>query len=67
MVAVRGLISHSPMPARLAPQLLADICQVLERHGYQLPEETPLVQELVLARVEYALRDLVERFEGRVR
>ncbi|GAA4571022.1 hypothetical protein [Planotetraspora kaengkrachanensis] len=55
------------MPARLAPQLLADICQVLERHGYQLPEETPLVQELVLARVEYALRDLVERFEGRVR
>jgi hypothetical protein len=52
--------------ARFTPQFVADIQQVLEKHGYRLPEHSPHIRELVLARVEYALHDVVERFEGRI-
>ncbi|MEU8361245.1 hypothetical protein AB0C27_35045 [Nonomuraea sp. NPDC048882] len=38
---------------------------MLERHGYRLPDEGDHVRRLVVARVDLALRNLVEIFEGR--
>ncbi|MFG1686813.1 hypothetical protein ACGFNP_42080 [Nonomuraea sp. NPDC049269] len=50
---------------RFTPALAFDIRQVLERHGYRLPESSPHLQTLVLTRSMRALRHLVEIYEGR--
>ncbi|MEU6715476.1 hypothetical protein ABZ897_28775 [Nonomuraea sp. NPDC046802] len=47
--------------------LSAEVQTVLERHGYRLPSGGDHVHELVLARVDVVLRNLVEIFEGRTR
>ncbi|MEV1244492.1 hypothetical protein [Nonomuraea sp. NPDC049750] len=38
---------------------------MLEKHGYRLPPGSDYIHELVMARVDIALRNLVEVFEGR--
>ncbi|MEV6155502.1 hypothetical protein AB0L53_34690 [Nonomuraea sp. NPDC052129] len=45
--------------------LTAEIQAVLEKHGYQLPRGGDHIRELVMARVDIALKNLVEIFEGR--
>ncbi|MBE1587957.1 hypothetical protein ACFPOI_39335 [Nonomuraea angiospora] len=52
---------------RFTPLLATDVQAVLERHGYRLPSEGDHVNELVIARVGIALKNLVEVFEGRTR
>ncbi|MGW2145656.1 hypothetical protein ACWCOT_15215 [Nonomuraea bangladeshensis] len=45
--------------------LAAEIRPLLENHGYRLPPGDDHIRELVLARVDIALKNLVEIFEGR--
>ncbi|MEV0630607.1 hypothetical protein [Nonomuraea wenchangensis] len=45
--------------------LAAEIRPLLEDHGYRLPPGDDHIRELVLARVDIALKNLVEIFEGR--
>ncbi|MBT2235070.1 hypothetical protein [Nonomuraea sp. NEAU-A123] len=45
--------------------LTAEIQAVLEKHGYRLPPGGDHIRELVMARVDIALKNLVEIFEGR--
>jgi hypothetical protein len=45
--------------------LSAEVHAVLERHGYRLPSGSDHIPELVMARVDIALKNLVEIFEGR--
>ncbi|MEU6712874.1 hypothetical protein ABZ897_15450 [Nonomuraea sp. NPDC046802] len=58
-------MSNSTTDLRFTPLLATDIQAVLERHGYRLPSGGEHVHELVLARVDVVLRNLVEIFEGR--
>lgn len=58
-------MGRSTTDTRFTPDLIAEVRSVLERHGYQLPREGELVRELVLARVDTALLNLVQIFEGR--
>ncbi|MEU8143026.1 hypothetical protein [Nonomuraea sp. NPDC048901] len=44
---------------------MSEVRAVLEKHGYRLPSGSDYVHELVMARVDIALRNLVEVFEGR--
>ncbi|MER6000839.1 hypothetical protein ABT120_19880 [Nonomuraea angiospora] len=53
------------MEDRITSVLVADIRTVLEKHGYQLPPGSDYIHELVMARVDVALRNLIEVFEGR--
>ncbi|MEV4354077.1 hypothetical protein [Nonomuraea sp. NPDC049625] len=50
---------------RFTPLLTAEVQAVLERHGYRLPPGRDHIRELVMARVDIALKNLVEIFEGR--
>ncbi|MFI6741339.1 hypothetical protein ACIBI9_51200 [Nonomuraea sp. NPDC050451] len=50
---------------RFDPRLTAEIQAVLERHGYRLPPGGDHIHELVMSRVDFALKNLVEVFEGR--
>ncbi|MEO3798454.1 hypothetical protein [Nonomuraea sp. B1E8] len=50
---------------RFTPLLTAEVQAVLERHGYRLPPGNGHIPELVMARVDLALKNLVEIFEGR--
>lgn len=50
---------------RFAPHLIAEVQTVLEKHGYRLPPGSDYIHELVMARVDLAIRNLVEVFEGR--
>ncbi|MFG3440936.1 hypothetical protein ACGF0J_27100 [Nonomuraea sp. NPDC047897] len=45
--------------------LAARIRPLLEEQGYRLPPGGDHIRELVLARVDIALKNLVEIFEGR--
>lgn len=47
--------------------LTVEIHAVLEKHGYRLPPGGDHIRELVMVRVDIALKNLVEIFEGRVR
>ncbi|MFC5825246.1 hypothetical protein [Nonomuraea insulae] len=38
---------------------------MLEKHGYRLPRGSSYVHQLVMERVDVALKNLVEVFEGR--
>ncbi|MFC4005992.1 hypothetical protein ACFOY2_02075 [Nonomuraea purpurea] len=60
-------MGNSTTDLRFTPLLSADIQAVLEKHGYRLPSSGDYVQALVLARVNFVLRNLVETFEGRTR
>lgn len=51
---------------RFDPRLTAEIRAVLEKHGYRLPPGGDHIRELVMARVDIALKNLVEIFEGRI-
>ncbi|MEV6031525.1 MULTISPECIES: hypothetical protein [Nonomuraea] len=53
------------MDDRITSVLVADIRTVLEKHGYRLPPGSDYIHELVMARVDVALRNLIEVFEGR--
>ncbi|MEU6786984.1 hypothetical protein ABZ912_48005 [Nonomuraea angiospora] len=53
------------MDDRLTSVLVTDIRTVLEKHGYRLPPGSDYIHELVMARVDVALRNLIEVFEGR--
>lgn len=58
-------MGNTTTEVRFTPLLVAEVRAVLERHGYRLPGEGDHVRELVGARVDTALRNLVEVFEGR--
>ncbi|KAB8191506.1 hypothetical protein FH608_030070 [Nonomuraea phyllanthi] len=58
-------MGNSITDLRFTPLLTAEIQAVLERHGYRLPAGSDHVRELVTARVDTALKNLVEVFEGR--
>ncbi|MFC4005996.1 hypothetical protein ACFOY2_02095 [Nonomuraea purpurea] len=60
-------MGNSTTDLRFTPLLSTDIQAVLEKHGYRLPSGSDYVQALVLARVGFVLRNLVETFEGRTR
>ncbi|MBE1590930.1 hypothetical protein ACFPOI_07815 [Nonomuraea angiospora] len=47
--------------------MTVEIHAVLEKHGYRLPPGGDHIRELVMVRVDIALKNLVEIFEGRVR
>ncbi|MFI7126452.1 hypothetical protein ACIBQ1_12225 [Nonomuraea sp. NPDC050153] len=47
--------------------MTAEIHAVLEMHGYRLPPGEDHIRQLVMARVDLALKNPVEIFEGRVR
>ncbi|WP_433515143.1 hypothetical protein ACQP2T_05745 [Nonomuraea sp. CA-143628] len=50
---------------RFGSCLTAEIQAVLEKHGYRLPPGGDHIRELVMVRVDVALKNLVEIFEGR--
>ncbi|MFG1707442.1 hypothetical protein ACFLIM_30000 [Nonomuraea sp. M3C6] len=50
---------------RFEPRLTAEVQAVLEKHGYRLPPGGDHVREIVMGRVDIALKNLVEVFEGR--
>ncbi|GAA3232736.1 hypothetical protein [Nonomuraea helvata] len=50
---------------RFDPRLTAEIRAVLEKYGYRLPSGGDHIRELVMTRVDIALKNLVEVFEGR--
>ena len=50
---------------RFATPLILEVQAVLEKHGYRLPAGSDYIHELVMARVDTALKNLVEVFEGR--
>lgn len=52
---------------RFEPRLAVEIRAVLEKHGYRLPPGGDHIHDLVMIRVNLALKDLVEIFEGRTR
>ncbi|MEV0312047.1 hypothetical protein AB0M50_22535 [Nonomuraea fuscirosea] len=58
-------MGNTTTEVRFTPLLVAEVRSVLERHGYRLPDEGDHVHGLVVARVDAALRNLVEVFEGR--
>ncbi|TYB58911.1 hypothetical protein FXF51_35895 [Nonomuraea sp. PA05] len=58
-------MDNTTTDVRFTPLLAAEVRSVLERHGYQLPQESDHVHGLVMGRVATALRNLVEIFEGR--
>ncbi|MEU6715008.1 hypothetical protein ABZ897_26390 [Nonomuraea sp. NPDC046802] len=60
-------MGNSTTDLRFTPLLATDIQAVLEKHGYRLPSGREHVHELVLARVDIVLRNLVETFAGRTR
>ncbi|MEV4115472.1 hypothetical protein [Nonomuraea sp. NPDC049695] len=47
--------------------LVSEVQAVLEKHGYRLPPGGDHIHDLVMARVDLALKNLVEIFEGRTR
>ncbi|MCK2214513.1 hypothetical protein MF672_012030 [Actinomadura sp. ATCC 31491] len=55
-----------PADSRFEP-LAAEIRTLLEARGYRLPPGGDHIRELVLERVDLALQNLVEIFEGRTR
>jgi hypothetical protein len=59
-------MGNSITDVRFTPLLTAEVQAVLERHGYRVPSEGDHVHELVMARVDIALKNLVEVFEGRI-
>ena len=58
-------MGNSITDVRFTPLLSAEVQAVLERHGYRLPSGGDHIRELVMARVDVALKNLVEIFEGR--
>ncbi|PRX53562.1 hypothetical protein B0I32_127151 [Nonomuraea fuscirosea] len=58
-------MGNTTTEVRFTPLLVAEVRAVLERHGYRLPDEGDHVRGLIVARVDLALRNLVEIFEGR--
>jgi hypothetical protein len=58
-------MGNSITDLRFTPLLSAEVQAVLEKHGYRLPSGGDHTRDLVLARVDFALRNLVEIFEGR--
>ncbi|GAA1638095.1 hypothetical protein GCM10009733_039030 [Nonomuraea maheshkhaliensis] len=58
-------MGNTTTEVRFTPLLVAEVRAVLVRHGYRLPDEGDRVRGLVVARVDLALRNLVEIFEGR--
>ncbi|MEU6715469.1 hypothetical protein ABZ897_28730 [Nonomuraea sp. NPDC046802] len=60
-------MGNSTTDLRFTSLLSAEVQSVLEKHGYRLPSDGEHVHELVLARVDVVLRNLVEIFEGRTR
>ncbi|MFC4008597.1 hypothetical protein ACFOY2_15305 [Nonomuraea purpurea] len=57
-------MGNSTTDLRFTPLLAAEVQAVLERHGYRLPSGGEHVHGLVLARVGFVLRNLVEIFRG---
>lgn len=58
-------MANTTTDLRFDPRLTAEVQAVLKRHGYRLPAGGDHVRELVMARVDIALKNLVEVFEGR--
>ncbi|MEO3890912.1 hypothetical protein [Nonomuraea sp. B5E05] len=62
---VSGQLARSAMDLRFSPLLVADVQAMLEKHGYRLPSGGGHARDLVMDRVNLALKNLVEIFEGR--
>lgn len=58
-------MSSPTKDVRCESGLVSEVQAVLEKHGYRLPPGSNYVHQLVMGRVDVALKNLVEVFEGR--